>query len=253
MARIWISGIILAIACVAPAAPARAVSKCKVKVEAKTGALLVSASEVVGTLTWGDAGSNAGRSFDNIASCVSGGKAKSCRFGSAGSLRAITPPVSCTVRVKDDTGTCEARVKGCTPGDRGYYAKDVNGRLLARCAGGFLGSCFIHAPDGRMIQIGTFSNSIFPAADSVYFDQPGCTGAMYMTPPSGNAAQLPNGEFFNGELHYPSMVAPTLVTTRSSHSSFGSCYEGESTQEVVPTLTMDVSAFQSPYSLDDMP
>ena len=65
---------------VAAASPAFAIDKCKVKVDKKTGVVLVDAAGVGGPLTWGEAVGSETNAFFNSGTCVAGDKAKKCQI-----------------------------------------------------------------------------------------------------------------------------------------------------------------------------
>ncbi len=101
------------------AVPAHAIDKCKVKIDKKTGVLLVKAKEVTGTLLWGDAEDAVSEPFFNAGDCVDGTKAKKCEIADPTTLAAKTPPAGCTLYLDDDgTAPCSAWIAGCTPGGR---------------------------------------------------------------------------------------------------------------------------------------
>jgi hypothetical protein len=109
----------IALIAVLASAPARALEKCKVKVDAKTGTLQVSASAVTGGLRFGATAGAITDAFFNSATCVGGGKAKQCLLADPASVAAKTPPPGCTLYLADDAAsTCSVWIKGCTPGSR---------------------------------------------------------------------------------------------------------------------------------------
>ncbi len=100
-------------------AEAGAVEKCKVKIDAKNGNLLVSAAGVTGALRYGPTADAVAHTFFNDATCVAGGKAKQCLVGDPATVGARTPPPGCTLYLADELpSTCSAWIKGCTPGSR---------------------------------------------------------------------------------------------------------------------------------------
>ncbi len=101
------------------AASAHAIDKCKVKIDKKTGVLLVKAKEVTGTLLWGEAEGEETEPFFNADGCVTEPKAKKCEIADPTTLAAKTPPAGCTLYLDDDgTAPCSAWIPGCTPGSR---------------------------------------------------------------------------------------------------------------------------------------
>jgi hypothetical protein len=102
-----------------PPSVALAVDKCKVKLDAKNGNLLVSAGAVTGTLRFGPNPGAVSQTFFNAATCVVAGKAKNCLLADPTTVAARTPPPDCMIHLADDVlSTCSAWIKGCTPGSR---------------------------------------------------------------------------------------------------------------------------------------
>ena len=111
------SGAFVLLGIAAAAVPAGAVSKCKVKVDKKTGVITVSAAAVGNNPLWGGFAGSEGAAFSDIGTCFAGGKLKSCHLGSPGDPKEITPPSSCRIHVVDDgPDDCSAIVPGCTIG-----------------------------------------------------------------------------------------------------------------------------------------
>lgn len=108
-----------------------AVDKCKVKVKAADGTILVNAKDVSGTLLWGYASGAETNAFSNAGTCVTGGVAKRCELAASPDPARITPPELCTLYLKDGAGTCSTFIKPCTPG--------------VRNAQGFVGDGFVKA------------------------------------------------------------------------------------------------------------
>ena len=123
--------VLLAFAAVA--APAGAVSKCKVKVDKKTGVLTLSAAAVSNNPLWGSFAGSEGAAFPDIGACFAGGKLKGCHLGGPGTPEEITPPSSCRIHVVDDgPDDCSAIVPGCTIGIRPqlFHAQSSDDTLL---------------------------------------------------------------------------------------------------------------------------
>ncbi len=97
---------------------AQAIDKCKVKVNKKTGVLVVSAIGVSGPLQWGAGEGAETEPFFNAGACVVAGKAKKCEIADPATLAAKTPPSGCTLYLDDDTAPCSVWIAGCTPGGR---------------------------------------------------------------------------------------------------------------------------------------
>lgn len=114
-----LSGLLVAALIIAIPAASQAVTKCKVKVDRKTGALNTDARDVTGSLRWGGTANDVTNTFFNEGSCVVAGRAKKCLTGPAGSLESLTPPSTCTMHLADDSQlTCSTYIRGCTPGLR---------------------------------------------------------------------------------------------------------------------------------------
>lgn len=114
---VWIScfGIVLELVTI----PAFAADRCAARVNAKSGAIEVNASGVVGTPTWSGSPAVDGVAFANAGACISGDRLRRCRLGVVGTLAEITPPSECRVCVHDgDDAPCCAFIRGCTPGPR---------------------------------------------------------------------------------------------------------------------------------------
>jgi len=100
------------------ATSAHAIDKCKVKVDKKSGVLLVSAGGVSGTLLWGSTDGAATEPFFNAGTCVVADKANKCEIADPTTLAAKTPPSGCTLYLDDDGAPCSVWIAGCTPGER---------------------------------------------------------------------------------------------------------------------------------------
>ena len=125
-----LSSFLLATLVLLPAA-ASAVDKCKVKLDAKNGNLLVSASSVVGALRFGGSADATSQAFSDAATCVAAGKAKECHVGDPATVAARTPPAGCTLYLADDQpSTCSVWIKGCTPGSRVLTAPPSCARVV---------------------------------------------------------------------------------------------------------------------------
>jgi uncharacterized coiled-coil protein SlyX len=109
------------------ATSAHAVDGCKVKIDSKTGTILVSAKNITGTPLWGPAPGEETNAFDDAGTCVAASSASKCHLGPAGSALAITPPPLCRIYLADDGATdCSAYIKDCTPGLRDDAALDAD-------------------------------------------------------------------------------------------------------------------------------
>jgi len=113
------------------AAPSAALdpTKCKAKINAKDGVILVEAKTVSGTLLWGPAaGKEIYALFDNTGDCFNPDP-KKCQLGAVSTPEQLSPPEGCTVYLKDtgDSSTCSAYIKKCVPGRRPCPSDMVDG------------------------------------------------------------------------------------------------------------------------------
>jgi hypothetical protein len=106
------------------AGPASGVDSCKVRVEKKTGLILVDAAGISGPLSFGGAPGEATTPFFNEGTCIKGAKAKGCTLADPATLAAKTPPEACTLYVDDGLAECSAWIAGCTPGPRQVLGLD---------------------------------------------------------------------------------------------------------------------------------
>jgi hypothetical protein len=95
------------------------VLQCKAKVNPKTGAVEISASNVTGTPTWGPTASSTPFGFYNTVACHNAGTQRltNCTLAEPGTNAARTPPAGCAVYVGDSSGdpACVAFLKrACT-------------------------------------------------------------------------------------------------------------------------------------------
>ncbi len=98
-----------------PAAHA-AVSACKAKLDTKTGAVEVSASDVTGAPSWGPSADSTPFAFFDVGACQDGDTLKDCTLAEPTSNAARTAPAGCAVYVGDESGDppCVAYIKkGC--------------------------------------------------------------------------------------------------------------------------------------------
>jgi hypothetical protein len=123
----------VALVLVLGASVGHAVTKCSVKMDAKTGIIQVSATGVVGGVLLWDTGSlPQPREFFDAATCITGDTAKKCTLGGPGTVESITPPELCTLYLYDfGVGSCAAHIKGCTPGKRTTTPEPPPGRQLS--------------------------------------------------------------------------------------------------------------------------
>ena len=92
--------------------PAIAITKCKAKIDGKTGLVVVSGSGLAGPPTWGDAIGDEIHGFFNEATCydIVDGKLKGCYVADPQTAAATIPPPRCTVYVSDGNNTCHSLI-----------------------------------------------------------------------------------------------------------------------------------------------
>ena len=98
----FVSSLLVTAVLAANASPALAIDKCKVKVDKKTGVLLVDASGVGGPLTWGEASGSETNSFFNSGTCVAGDKAKRCQ---------VADPMTLASKTPEETSVCVSSIR----------------------------------------------------------------------------------------------------------------------------------------------
>ena len=92
---------------------ADAIEHCRAK-SLRDGTIVVSATGVVGTPTWGTRHGEETSSFDGSTTCVADGKLKSCALAPIGDPLRTKPPASCTIHLADAGGSrCSAWVRRC--------------------------------------------------------------------------------------------------------------------------------------------
>jgi hypothetical protein len=139
-------------------------TKCKAKVNAKDGVILVEAKAVTGSLLWGEqAGGEIFALFNNSGDCVAPGDPKKCQLGAAGTRERLYPPQGCRLYLKDtgDSSTCSAFVKNCSPGSRPCPSDMVN--VGSFCIDKYEASVW-NSPTGTT-QYGLFPNDDYPCGD----------------------------------------------------------------------------------------
>ena len=99
----------------------QAVERCKVQLNPRTGALEVSAMNVIGDPSWGIGPGDTTELFVDEPDCFNPiqGTLRKCHLGDPGTLAEKTLPPSCSLCVGDDAGECcVSYIKSCTPGAR---------------------------------------------------------------------------------------------------------------------------------------
>ena len=127
-----------------PAVSTWGLDKCKAKIKSKDGTIFVDAKEVDGTLLWGHTAISVTNGFADPA-CVDvvKGKAKKCTLGAEGTAERITPPPLCTLYLADDSGSCSAFLKKCTPGVRSLTSGGGDGHSLDSADGLSVDAVFV--------------------------------------------------------------------------------------------------------------
>jgi len=166
-------------ATMAPALPAHAIDKCKVKIDARTGVIAVSATGVSGTLQWGAEAGAEDEAFFNP-SCVAGDTAKGCQLADPLTLASKTPPIGCTIYLDDGTAPCSVWIKGCSPGQRDAPQK---GSLVWKDANGVTAGASddnytqLIRDDGTVLsRISMAGGAAFLQTGSLVFTSADCTG-----------------------------------------------------------------------------
>ena len=117
---------LITIFCFFPVEQALSVNRCKAKISKVDGTILVKAKNISGELLWGVKEGEEDRTFSNASTCIDGKRAIKCELAAEGSEDRITPPQLCNIFLKDNTSTCLAYVKGCTPGKREIDITEIN-------------------------------------------------------------------------------------------------------------------------------
>ncbi len=223
---------------------AQAVDSCKAKIRAKDGTIFVRASNVVGTLRWGESQGGEVNLFSNGDTCIQNGRASNCTLGAEGTADRVTPPQLCTIHLTDDQESCAAFLKRCTPGIRElpqgpaglFELYDAGDNLLGQVLGtahpfnGFqhydvyiptLGRAFsFHLRKDESTQLGSPD---IAGQGQVHFENSDCTGQAYVELQSTDNVHLfladgikQNATVTSGRLFSPQseLAAPVTVASR---------------------------------------
>ncbi|HXC51502.1 MAG TPA: hypothetical protein VN634_11495 [Candidatus Limnocylindrales bacterium] len=167
----------------ATATTAQAIDHCKVKVDKKTGVILVDASGVTPPLLWGSAAGQETNALFNAGTCVADGKAKKCQLADPLTLASKTPPAGCTLYLDDGAAPCTAWIAGCTPSPRsgtGALVKDSAGALIGYSADSS-GMYAVREESGDTVRLAMLTDgSDFQVGGYVYYLSNDCTGAPLM-------------------------------------------------------------------------
>lgn len=162
---------------------AHAIDSCKIRVDKRTGVILVDATNVVGTLQWGSSAGQENGAIFNAGTCVAGGKAKKCQIGDPMTLTAKTAPTGCTLYLDDGTMPCSAWIPGCSPGQRqsaGALVKDSAGATIGYSLSG--GGVVRQEGSNLVNLVVNVDGSGFNAAGSLVFLTNNCSGTTLMAP-----------------------------------------------------------------------
>jgi hypothetical protein len=249
-----------------------AVESCKVMVNARDGALLVSAKAVAANPRWGFTAVGITTPFANEGTCVVGGSAKKCELGASGSAARITPPDLCTLYVTDESATvCAAYIKGCVPGVRttvqgepgppgppgppgvqgapgaGTLVKDANGQTVGALASLGNNIVILRNVDGKTVgPDGAF-----------YYESGNCTGPALMPTSSPFADGLSIllytvATVRSGQLYYAPGVGQSLTANSRDFEDSG-CQVYSSTANFAAPVSTDVSTLLPPFHVEVQP
>ncbi len=200
--RLFVVSALACFALLAASTPARAIDKCKVKVDSKTGVLTVSATGVVGTLQWGSAAGSEDQAFFNP-SCVASGTAKGCQLADPLTLASKTPPDGCTIYLDDGTAPCSTWIKGCTPGRRSSASlvwKDSNGAIAG--ASDDTGQVLFRKTGDVVVRIAMQGGSNFQEAGAFHYNSPDCTGTALVPGDTGPFRNVTVPDSYSSLVYY---------------------------------------------------
>jgi hypothetical protein len=250
-------------------APARAIDKCKVKVDKKTGVIYVDAAGVGGPLTWGEEAGSETNAFFNAGTCIAGTSAKKCQLANPTTIASKTAPEACTIYLADTVQDCSAWIPGCSPGarqDSGVVIKDANGVFIGNL-GNQYGTSAIRDEGGATIDL-TIANggAGFQSGGSLNYLSNDCSGAplMFVQTPIVAAVVIENTTAWipptTGSMQSPQSYKNILSFTTSQMACdsywgpgsthippMGCCFLGGFTGLVGNATTMDLSVFTPPF------
>jgi len=170
------------------ATAAHAIDSCKAKIDKRTGVILVDATNVQGTLLWGDQAGQENSAIFNVGTCVAAAKAKKCQLADPLTVASKTPPSGCTLYLDDGTAACSAWIPGCTPSPRrstGALVKDSNGSLVGYASDSF-GQTAVGEVAGVPLRLPLQPDgSGFLSDGAVYYVANNCSGSDLLPPDTG--------------------------------------------------------------------
>lgn len=253
---------------------ASAIDKCKVKVDKKTGVIMVDAAGVGGPLLWGSASGQETNTFFNTGTCVAGDKAKRCQLANPATLAAKTAPAGCTLYLADGVAPCTAWISGCSPG-----ARSAAGALVKDATGVLIGTAF--SPTGQEVMrneggtilrlLLTLDGSGFYNYGALFYLSANCTGPVVSFP---DGSMVKPVTVYGPTGYYPPVV--TSVQTFQSSLQFNQtsyanqtdcdnnfgvgistfvapnacCYPFSGTTALGTAQTIDVSVFAPPFTVE---
>ncbi len=198
--------------------PAQAVDKCKVKIDARTGVLAVNANDVGGSLRWGSSAGDETNDFFNSNDCLTSGKARRCNIADPATEEARTPPTTCTLYLADDTTSCSAFIRGCTPGARSaltMLVKDADGVVVGISSDPSSAASAFREENGLILRIPlAVDGSGFGPFGGLYYTSDDCTGQPMMT---AAYSQLGRNVQPVGPVG-PGYIAPLTVSSQTTNS-----------------------------------
>jgi hypothetical protein len=266
--------VLCAVAVLMTASSAHAIDKCKVKVDKRTGVILVAATGVAGPLAWGEASGQEVNSFFNSGTCVVADKAKGCQLGDPNTLASKTAPAGCTLYLDDGATPCSSWIPGCSPGarrDTGAVINDANGTLIG-VALDPAGQTAVRDDGGTLVRLAIqYDGSGFYAAGGLLYASSNCTGTAL----SGmDASMVKYATIFGTTAYY----SPATVVNQSVASflnigpgvyvdqatcdlyfglgnstfvaPYGCCVAAGPTASVNPAQTIDLSGFVPPFKVE---
>lgn len=188
------------------ASSAHAIDKCKVKVDAKSGVISVSASGVAGTLQWGSSAGAEDNAFFNP-SCVADGTAKGCQLADPMTAASKTPPEGCTIYLDDGSAPCSMWIKGCSPGLRSAPTagalvwKDASGAVVG--AADDTGVQLYRETNGVIVRMAVQSgNHVFNETGEFHYNSSDCTGTALVVGANSTIRNPIVNDAFSGIVYY---------------------------------------------------
>ena len=255
------------------ASSAHAIDRCKVKVDKRTGVILVAATGVSGPLAWGEASGQEVNTFFNSGTCVVADKAKACQLGDPNTLASKTAPAGCTLYLDDGATPCSAWIPGCSPGVRSAVTtlmKDANGAVIGTLLDPS-GSYAIRNTGSELVRLQVlYDGSGFESYGYMYFISTDCTGAALMQPDTG---MIRPGVVFGTTAYVPPVTGTSqtynsqlqILTGTNSQAMCDLYYGAGTTTFIAPTGccrttsftvdlgtpgTLDLSAFVAPFTVE---